>query len=146
LSLRSFTRRRAQFNQFLSSNKSLTISRYFRLMALAMTEIVFTIPLAIFMIWLNATAAPIGPWRSFADTHFAFSRVEQIPAVIWRGNPTLVMAMEFTRWVTPLCAIVFFAFFGFADEAKKHYRLVFLGIATCVGFKHQSPKGVASVG
>ena len=146
MSLRSFTRRRAQFNQFLSSNKSLTISRYFRLMALAMTEIVFTIPLAIFMIWLNATAAPIGPWRSFADTHFAFSRVEQIPAVIWRGNPTLVMAMEFTRWVTPLCAIVFFAFFGFADEAKKHYRLVFLGIATCVGFKHQSPKGVASVG
>jgi hypothetical protein len=133
LSLRSFAKRRMEFGQFLSSNKSLTVSRYFRLMALAMTEIIFTTPLAIFMIWLNATATPIGPWRSWEDTHFAFSRVEQIPSIFWRTNRLLVVAFEFSRWVTPLCALVFFAFFGFADEAKRHYRIAFWWLAKPFG-------------
>lgn len=135
LSLRSFARRRIEFGQFLSSNKSLTVSRYFRLMALAMTEILFTTPLAIFMIWLNATASPIGPWRSWEDTHFAYSRVEQFPAIIWRSSHLTVIAMEFSRWVTPLCAIIFFIFFGFADEAQKNYRLVFWFVMKPFGFR-----------
>ena len=118
-------------------------------MALAMTEILFTTPLAIFVIWLNVTATPVGPWRSLADTHFAFSRIEQIPSVIWRGNHVLVVAMELTRWVTPLCAFVFFAFFGFADEAKRHYRVAFWAIAKRVGFKPpttQLSSGPATIG
>jgi len=112
-------------------------------MALAMTEIVFTIPLAIFSIWLNATASPIGPWRSWADTHFAYFRMEQIPSVIWRRNHLLVLEFEFSRWVTPLCAFLFFAFFGFADEAKKNYRLAFWAIVKRVGY---SPAPDASLG
>ncbi|KAK0183632.1 fungal pheromone STE3G-protein-coupled receptor [Armillaria mellea] len=124
LTLRAFSRRRLEFSKFLSSNRSLSVGRYFRLMALAMTEICFTMPLAIFMIWLNTTATPIGPWRSWADTHFAFSRVERYPALIWRQSRLLIIAYEFTRWVNPVCALVFFAYFGFADEARKNYRAV----------------------
>src|ERR1700677_2578535 len=39
LTLRAFMKRRAQFSQFLSSSTSLSINRYFRLMALATTEL-----------------------------------------------------------------------------------------------------------
>ncbi|KIJ93455.1 hypothetical protein K443DRAFT_684535 [Laccaria amethystina LaAM-08-1] len=144
LSLRSFARRRAEFSQFLTSHTSLTVGRYFRLMALAMTEICFTIPLSIFMIWLNATSSPIGPWRSWDDTHFAFSRIEQIPAVLWRSNHILVMAMEFSRWVTPLCAFTFFAFFGFADEAKRHYRLAFRSMVKIFTYYSRQNPGTPS--
>ncbi|KIM42063.1 hypothetical protein M413DRAFT_143772 [Hebeloma cylindrosporum] len=123
LSLRAFAKRRADFSQFLSSNTTLTVGRYFRLMALAMTEICATTPLSIFMIWLNATTTPVGPWRSWEDTHFAYSRVEQIPGIFWRSNRLLVIAIEFSRWMTPISSLLFFAFFGFAHESKKNYRL-----------------------
>ncbi|KAF8884494.1 fungal pheromone STE3G-protein-coupled receptor [Infundibulicybe gibba] len=149
LSLRSFARRRIEFSHFMTSNKSLTLSRYFRLMALAMTEILFTTPLAAFSIWLNATATPIGPWRSWADTHFNYSRVRLIPAILWRSNRLLSASMEFSRWVVPLCALIFFVFFGFADEARRHYRLAFWAVVKRLGFK-PAPKpshaGVPSIG
>ena len=117
-------------------------------MALAATEVVFTTPQAIFLIWLNATATPVGPWRGWADTHFAFSRVEQFPAVVWHQNHLLAVSFEFSRWVTVLCALVFFAFFGFADEARKNYRKAFWWLAKPFGFRPstiQSP-GVQTIG
>jgi len=64
---------------------------------------------------------PIQPWRSCNDTYFQYSRVIQYPALIWRRNPRLVASMEFTRWVVPICALVFFAFFGLAEEATRNY-------------------------
>ena len=122
----AFTRRRLEFSQFINAkNSSLTMSRYFRLMALATCEILLTTPLAIFNIWLNATLSPVGPWISWADTHYDYGRVDQVPALLWRSFPILVISIEVTRWAAPLCALVFFAFFGLADEAKKHYRLAF---------------------
>jgi len=140
LSLRSFARRRVEFSQFLSSNTSLTVGRYFRLMGLAMTEICATTPLAIFIIWLNATASPIGPWISWEDTHFAYSRVEQISATTWRSNHLLVVAIELSRWLNPLCAFTFFAFFGFAQESKRNYRLAWRWIRKSVGFPSQTSR------
>ncbi|PPQ94355.1 hypothetical protein CVT25_000683 [Psilocybe cyanescens] len=139
LSLRSFARRRLEFNQFISMNSSLTVSRYFRLMGLAMTEICATTPLSIFIIWLNATASPIGPWRSWSDTHFNYSRVEQFPSVLWRSNHLLTVAMEFSRWITPVCSFTFFAFFGFAHESMKNYCLAWKWMKALFGFSPSSP-------
>jgi pheromone a factor receptor len=90
-----------------------------------MCEILFTTPLAIFNIWLNASLSPIGPWISWDDTHFDYGRVIQVPATIWRSNRILAISIETTRWVAPLCAFIFFMFFGLADEAKKNYKLAF---------------------
>ena len=126
LTLISFIRRQAQFSQFLSTNSSLTASRYFRLMALACTEILCTTPLAIFQITLNATAAPIMPWVSWEDTHYGFDRVGQIPAVIWRGSHLVVAGLTLTKWSSVICAFIFFIFFGFAAEARRHYSGAFI--------------------
>lgn len=103
-------------------------------MALSMSEMLCTTPLAVFVIYLNATATEIGPWRSWEDTHFAYSRVEQIPGLFWRSNHQLAISMELTRWVAPFCAIVFFAFFGFAQEAQRNYRIAYLALAKRVPF------------
>ena len=61
LTLWSFLQRRAQFSQFMTPNSTLTMSRYFRLMALAGVELLCTIPLSIFQTVLNATAQPLDP-------------------------------------------------------------------------------------
>lgn len=90
-------------------------------MALAMTELLFTMPLAAFAIWLNVSTGPIQPWKSWNDTHFKYSFIGQYPAVIWRSQPQFVASLEFTRWVVPICAFIFFAFFGVAEEARKNY-------------------------
>ncbi|KAK0485444.1 pheromone A receptor-domain-containing protein [Armillaria luteobubalina] len=151
LTLRAFHRRRLEFSQFLSSDRSLTVNRYFRLMALATTEICCTMPLAIAVLCLSATSAPIEPWRSWSDTHYQYSRIVQVPALLWRSNRMLVASYETTRWVTVLCPLVFFAFFGFAEEARKHYRALFNATLKKIGYQrpplpppkdilHQKPK------
>ncbi|KAF5353484.1 hypothetical protein D9756_007950 [Leucocoprinus leucothites] len=125
LTLRAFVRRRLEFAHILAAHPSITPWRYFRLMALAMTDLLFIMPLATFVIWLNATSSPLQPWIGWDDTHFDYSRVGQYPAILWRRQPRVLAAMEFNRWVVPVCALVFFAFFGVAEEARKNYILAF---------------------
>ncbi|KAJ7585914.1 fungal pheromone STE3G-protein-coupled receptor [Mycena floridula] len=119
-SLICLSQRRAAFSQFLASNKGLSISRYFRLMALAMTELIFTMPLAIFLIYMN-TRIGVRPWISFADTHFDFWVVLTFPRSYWAQSRTLTVLFELTRWLAPVCSLIFFGFFGFAAEARRHY-------------------------
>nr|WCD39441.1 Ste3-4 [Ganoderma boninense] len=128
LSLRAFAKRRAQFSEFLAASSSLTISRYFRLMALATVELMCTTPIAAYGLSLNASSH-IYPWISYADTHFGYSRVDQWPAVLWKAQPNAIVTFALTRWLTVLCAFVFFAFFGFADEARRHYHKV---VSLCI--------------
>ncbi|KAH7924989.1 fungal pheromone STE3G-protein-coupled receptor [Leucogyrophana mollusca] len=134
LTLRAFMKRRAQFSEFLSSTTSLTISRYFRLMALATLELLCTTPICAYGIYLNVATAPIEPWKGFADAHYNYSRVVEYPAVIWRMNFTSVVSLELARWSLVFCAFAFFGFFGFADEARKNYRRVYAAAAKCFGF------------
>lgn len=122
LTLRSFLQRQAQFTQFLASNKSLSASRYFRLMALACVEMMCTVPLSIVFTVLNLKAQPYNAWISWEDTHFNFSRVLMITSVIWRQSKLLEVSIECGRWTAPFCAFAFFAFFGFADESRKNYK------------------------
>ncbi|KAI1790857.1 GPCR fungal pheromone mating factor, partial [Ganoderma leucocontextum] len=121
LTLINFIRRRAQFNTYLTSNTSLTPNRYFRLMAIASFEILFTIPISAYGLYLNLAAGPMNPWISWEDTHFNYSKVDQFPAVLWRMDKNAVISFELSRWLAPFCAFVFFAFFGFAQEARFHY-------------------------
>ncbi|KAK0460305.1 pheromone A receptor-domain-containing protein [Armillaria novae-zelandiae] len=125
LSIRAFMRRRLEFNQFLSSNKSLTLSRYFRLMALATTEIMCTTPLATLTICLNILSSPMSPYRSWSDTHLDYSRVVRYPRLFWHSDHLVAVSMDMTRWVTVASALIFFAYFGFASEARRHYRLMY---------------------
>lgn len=135
MTLWAFLKRRREMNQWLSSNSQVTFSRYFRLMALATMDTVLTVPLGAFSIWLNVveTGGP-SPWRGWADAHWGFSRVSQVPALLWRTNHWTVVSFNMTRVFIILCAVVFFAFFGFAEEARKNYRKAFWGIARRFGY------------
>ncbi|KAJ3917200.1 pheromone receptor [Lentinula edodes] len=135
LSLHAFAQRRLEFAQFMSTNKTLSVGRYFRLMALAMTEMLCTIPLSIFLIWLSATHSPISPWISIANTHINFSRVEQFPSVIYKADPVFFMGIQFTRWASVACAFIFFGFFGFAEEARRHYTMWLSGTLRIFGIR-----------
>ncbi|KAL1937922.1 hypothetical protein VTO73DRAFT_12672 [Trametes versicolor] len=132
MSLRYLAIRRAAFNEFLAASSSMTSSRYFRLMAMAATELLLSTPLGIYEIYSNAVAAPLEPWISWDDTHFNFSRVVVYPASLWRSVPALAVPLELSRWLLPTCAIIFFAFFGFAQEARKNYHTAAMAVVNRV--------------
>ena len=101
-------------------------------MALALTSLIITVPLGIYEIYSNTVDAPVQPWTSWKDVHYGFSRVDQYPAFLWRAIPALAVPIELSRWTVPAIAFIFFAYFGFAEEARRHYRLAFLALNTRV--------------
>ncbi|KAH7924993.1 STE3-domain-containing protein [Leucogyrophana mollusca] len=133
LTIRALAQRRSEFKELLSANKNLNSGRYFRLMGLAGIEVCCTLPLGAYSIYLNASAEEIQRWVSWENTHYDFSRVGQYPSIIWRMNSLTVLSLELSRWLVVVCAFIFFGFFGFADEAKKNYRLAYFSVAKTVG-------------
>ncbi|KAF8963268.1 pheromone A receptor-domain-containing protein [Flammula alnicola] len=143
LTLRAFMQRRAEFSQFLSSNTSLSVNRYFRLMALATVELLFNVPLSSYGLYLNATGRPIYRWKSWSDTHFDWYIIDTFPAILWRTSTVSVVNFELSRWLLVFCALVFFGFFGFAEEARKNYRRLYWSVAKRFGVvpPSKSPSG-----
>ena len=138
-----FYKRGRQFSQVMSSNRGLNQSRYFRLMCLSMIEIFGTIPLASWVLSLNAKAGFV-PWVGFAALHQDFDLIYQIPSVVWKNYHISHVLFEFYRWSLVACAFTFFGFFGFADEARRHYRLVYTSLASRVGLSTSNGKFAGS--
>ncbi|KAL1689483.1 STE3-like pheromone receptor, partial [Schizophyllum commune] len=133
LCLRAFYIRRLQFAQILAHNKSLDTSRYMRLMLLAILDMCCTIPIGALSIYFGTHGVEVAPWISWADTHWNFGHVNQIPAIIWRSNPAYERSVEMTRWLPVACAFLFFGLFGFASEAQRYYKAKVEVVAKKVG-------------
>ena len=117
----------------MSSTPGLSRGRYIRLMTISAVEIFGTIPLGTFYIVHNSKLG-VKPWGGWAQTHKNYSKVIQVPASIWKNNPNSLLALEMFRWSLVLCAFVFFALFGFANEARQNYRRLFTSIASRIGY------------
>jgi pheromone a factor receptor len=102
-------------------------------MALSATEILGTIPLGTYFIVANAKT-DVKPWKSWADTHSNYSEVIQVPSIVWENDPYFAGCLGIFRWSLVACAFIFFAFFGFADEARQHYRRVYESFASRIGY------------
>ncbi|KAI5996057.1 pheromone A receptor-domain-containing protein [Pisolithus marmoratus] len=133
--IRELALRRAQFKELLSANRNMSSSRYFRLMGLAAIEVLGTIPIGAYIIYINVTISPIQSWISWANTHYDFSRVAQYPSVVWHVNHQMAVSLQMSRYLFVACAFIFifFSFFGFADEARRNYRLAYTSFAKKVG-------------
>jgi hypothetical protein len=117
----------------MSSTIGLSHGRYIRLMAISAVEILGTIPLGTFYLVHNSKLG-VTPWRGWAFTHEHYSKVIQVPAAIWKNNPNSVLGLEMYRWSLVLCAFLFFALFGFANEARQNYRRLYTSIASRIGY------------
>jgi pheromone a factor receptor len=111
-------------------------------MILALTDIFCTLPLSIFVIYINASPpAAIQPWISWSDTHYQFWRVRQIPDLFWRADPRVRVSIEFTRWMFPACAALFWALFGLAEEARRNYAMWVARAGWLVGYRPKPKAG-----
>ncbi|KAG8987607.1 a-factor receptor [Tulasnella sp. 427] len=135
LAIRAFLKQRKQFSDILASaNSGLSISRYFRLMALAATEIFCSLPTCAYMLALNV-AGGISPWISWDDTHYNFNRVETIPWGWYQEFPKAYVMMNLSRWSLPACSFLFFVYLGMSGESGQFYRRQFWRFASFLGFR-----------
>ncbi|KAH9963546.1 GPCR fungal pheromone mating factor [Russula dissimulans] len=120
--------------------------QYFRLMAFFCVEMFVGVPLETYDIVAMAMAGVVR-WKSWADTHRHYSQIPLIPAVMWKNDPTVVHQLEMYRWSLVGCAFFFFAFFGFADEARQHYRLVYTWLVSRIRCltSSRTPRGTPDV-
>ena len=114
------------------------MSRYIRLMMLALAEMMCTIPISIYSAYIANKGVQIQPWVSWADTHYDFSYVGQVPAVVWQTDPNFRLSVELTRWLFPASGILFFLLFGLGSEARKNYCATTLRLAKFFGYKPAS--------
>jgi hypothetical protein len=127
-----------------ASTGSINLSRYIRLMILCGIDVVCTVPLATWGLYNQMTLDVVVPWPGFKAVHSSPSLVNQIPSVLWRSDHNSVIGLELTRWSSVMCAIIFFIFFGFADEARRNYSSALRSVAKRVGYTSFQPDFSAS--
>ncbi|KAG8763052.1 a-factor receptor [Ceratobasidium sp. 428] len=116
---------RRQFSLILSESESgLTMSRYFRLMALAATEMFCGLPTALWIFISNVQMTQFQPWISWEDTHSQLSLVLYSPFEVIEKFESKSL-IDMTRWSVPGCAFAFFVYFGLPSEATESYNKVF---------------------
>lgn len=130
LTVIAFNRRRRQFDQIISQYSNLNSNRYFRLMFVASVDIFCTVPLATWVLVLNA--AYLQPWISWDNVHANFMNIYQFPALIWQNEPG-AFGIELERWLTPFSAWIFFFIFGVHAESRRNYRTMLNSLANKVG-------------
>lgn len=141
LILHHFFQRRAQFNTIVSG-ASITPNRYLRLIALACIELVCTIPISAFSMYLNTNGIPLEPYISWDNVHYGFEFVGQYPAEVWRAKSDGGTSVELMQWLYPVCAFLFFVLFGCGEEARRKYMVAF---RRAFGLKEDSNDGTTKI-
>ena len=95
-------------------SNSLNKYRFLRLAALASVDILITIPLSTWILFLDISLG-VKPWISWEDTHYNFSRVALVPSLLWRQSPLA----DSSRWLVICTAFVFFAIFGTSKDVLR---------------------------
>lgn len=134
----AFCKQRFELCKTWSTHSSMTMDQYIRLMTLALSEMLCTVPISIYSIYIANKGVQIQPWVSWADTHYDFSYIGQIPAVVWISDPNFRLSVELTRWLFPASGLVFFLLFGLTSGARRNYRTTFLRFAEFFGYKPAS--------
>ncbi|KAF9011228.1 pheromone A receptor-domain-containing protein [Cyathus striatus] len=132
LTIIEFQKARAHLYEVLS-HRNIPSTRYLRHMTLACVEILGTVPIATYVLAMNIRLVGVSPWLGWANTHYWFSHIGQIPAIVWRSDISFAKVIEASRWLNVICAFLFFAFFGFAPEARRNYRSAYNYCANFVG-------------
>ncbi|TDL19565.1 STE3-domain-containing protein [Rickenella mellea] len=123
LTFHAFVKRRAQVNDCINSDE-VTFRRYFRLMLLASTEIIFFVPISATALYL--TSRDIQPYISWENTHAHFDTRFAYPSIIWRNNQNFRLLLElFHRWIVVISAVFFISFFTFTKESRRTYSSAF---------------------
>jgi hypothetical protein len=143
-----FYRHSCKTNEFLQSNGSLNRRRYFRILALACTDILLTLPLGV----INTTTQVLSQTREPAlgfpfRFYYGWSFVHSNWGPVAYRYSSLVgegfwnsFELYFEFWASPILAITIFTLFGLSSEARVTYWRCFCAAAKLFGWTHPTFK------
>ncbi|OBZ74842.1 Pheromone B beta 1 receptor [Grifola frondosa] len=113
-----FFRRRITFAKHLENSRAgLTTSRYLRLMAMSIVEMIISAAATSTTLWF--TTLTLRPWTNWADVHWNFSRVD---VYFTAFTPRFVLVYYYIAWlILPISSLIFFLFFAFGQDALQEY-------------------------
>ena len=119
LAIRWFVIRRLQFRSILAaSNSGLNISRYLRLIALAVVLNVILLSNDLILIVFTLSTR-IESSESLSAVHTGFDVISYFPESLY--NQTYLAIQVLQIYIGPFYALVFFIFFGLSEEAISDY-------------------------
>ncbi len=150
LTLRTFLRYRKEMNEFLSSNRDITHSKYSRLMVIVCLDTLSNFPVLITIIVTDILEGEDSglnyPYISWKNVHdgaggtfpgLSLSSIVQTPASEWSADRWDVFVLKWDEWVYVLQAIIFFSVFGTTPEMRQYYRSAFWFIPERLGYKRR---------
>lgn len=130
----SFLRSRVALERQMASDRSLSYRHFYRVFFLGSIDAILTVPISAFQLWVNiAKDGPIQPWKGWANVHFNFSRIGQIPASLWSLDTWSIFTVRWNQWLCTFCAFVFLCFFGFTEDARRSYYRTLRNVMRKVG-------------
>ncbi|TDL17045.1 fungal pheromone STE3G-protein-coupled receptor [Rickenella mellea] len=111
---------------------------YCRRIAFALGMIIFDGPFAVVSMTFDLTTMPLYPYNGWKETHVNYSHVVNVPAAVWRLNPTWNAALEMARWILILDTMVYYGIFGTSREAINAYKKAFWTVIRVLGLKFRS--------
>ena len=132
LTARSFYQQRKAVNEFLDSNGSLSHGHYRRLILLSCVDVILTIPIGIYgcIIFLvdNNVSWSYPGWDF---VHADFSEIFVLTTSDWQSNILDNISVRWNQWICPVCALIFFSFFGLTNEMRQRYKSFFWKAMHC---------------
>ncbi len=129
LTLRTFLRHRKEMNEFLSSSRDVTHSKYSRLMLIACLDTLFNLPVLITITVIVALQGkdndlnyPYIGWKNVHDgaggnfPGLSLSSIVQTPASEWSADGLGIFGVKWDEWLYVLHAVTFFGVFGTTPE------------------------------
>ena len=108
---------RAFYNRSINLNSN----RYIRLIIFSVCDLLVGIPITLYYLYIDIAILQPGPFYGPTQKE-QFSQIFQLPAVVWRATTLSELSTELNRWIMVWGAFVFFAIFGFTEEARNNYR------------------------
>ena len=125
LSIRAFYNRsnKTHINDFNFDSK-----RYARLIFFSACDLLCGIPIASFYLYYSITELLPRHFPGLKEEHYDFSLIFVYPATVWRATALNELTVELNRWIIVWGAFVFFAIFGFTEESRNNYRIMFQSV------------------
>lgn len=145
-------------NEFLSSNRNVTHSKYYRLIIIACLDTLFNLPVAITLLLMEITKgraygldSPYISWNNVHDGEggmfpgLSLSSILQVPVSQWSTEGLVMFIVKWNEWLYVLHAVMFFSVFGTTPEMQSYYRSAFWFIPERCGYRRQHVSAVETV-
>jgi hypothetical protein len=135
----TFYRQRRDVARYLASNSTVNRSRYLRVLAIGLFDILLTLPFGVAGVVQNAhgfgpgeSLMLYGGWTALhADwTPLSFAYADLVADGTWS-----VFGLYFTHWTSPVLGLAIFALFGLTQDARATYASGGRALCSRLGLK-----------